>query len=90
MTLSYSTSEKIIIAVFFHSKYLLAIYVGVVGRAVREKQHCPSEGSYFQGTGGGGILSPVKTAFSPCPSLLGTFRQERNLRLSDRNSVLMT
>ena len=40
---------KKIIAVFFHSKYLLAIYVGVAGRAVREKQHCPSEGSYFQG-----------------------------------------
>ena len=54
MTLSYCTSEKLkkIIAVFFHSKYLLAIYVGVAGQAVREKQHCPSEGSYFQGGGG--------------------------------------
>ena len=72
---------KKIIAVFFHSKYLLAIYVGVAGRAVREKQvHIFKRGN----------SKPVKTAFSPRPSLLGTFRQERNLRLSDRNSILMT
>ena len=33
---------------------------------------------------------PVNTAVSPCSSQLGTIRQEERLRLSDRNSILMT
>ena len=35
------------------------------------------------------VLACTKTAISPCSSRLGTFRQERHLRLSDRNSILM-
>ena len=37
--------------------------------------------------GGGGLLLPVNTAVSPCSSLLGTFRQEEHLHLSDRISI---
>ena len=33
---------------------------------------------------------PVNTAVSPCSSQLGTIHQEERLRLSDRNSILMT
>ena len=33
---------------------------------------------------------PVNTARSPCSSQLRTIRQEERLRLSDRNSILMT
>ncbi|MCO0615624.1 hypothetical protein M8756_20395, partial [Lutimaribacter sp. EGI FJ00015] len=33
---------------------------------------------------------PAKTSVSPRSSPLGTFREEERLRLSDRNSILMT
>ena len=36
---------------------------------------------------GRGLLLPVNTAVSPCSSLLGTFRQEEHLHLSDRISI---
>ena len=35
------------------------------------------------------MLLAANTAVSPCSSLLGMFRQEERLRLSDRNSILM-
>ena len=35
-------------------------------------------------------LQPERRAISPCSSLLGTFRKEKRLRLSNRNSILMT
>ena len=37
-----------------------------------------------------GYLKPVKTAVSPRSSTPATLRRERRLRLSDRNSILMT
>ena len=35
-------------------------------------------------------LQPAKTCVSPRSSPLGTFREEERLRLSDKNSILMT
>ena len=37
-----------------------------------------------------GYLKPAKTAVSPRSLQPGTLRRERRLRLSDRNSILMT
>ena len=37
-----------------------------------------------------GYLNSAKTAVSPRSSTPGTLRRERRLRLSDRNSILMT
>ena len=37
-----------------------------------------------------GKTYPTNTAVSLCSSPLGTFRQEERVRLSDRNSILMT
>ena len=37
-----------------------------------------------------GYLKRAKTAVSPRSSTPGTLRRERRLRLSDRNSILMT
>ena len=36
------------------------------------------------------MVKPAKTSVSPRSSPLGTFRAEERLRLSDRNSILMT
>ena len=36
------------------------------------------------------LIQPAKTSVSPDSSLLGTFRADERLRLSDRNSILMT